>query len=390
VFVGYQVKILMIYNEYRSDRGGEDKVVENMVSLFEKKNIAVRLVRRSSKNLGFLEKCRASVKGIYNIEAYRTVSRLVAKECPDVVHVHNLYPLFSPSVLVACRDAGMPVVMTVHNYGLTCPHWSHYRNGEICELCAKGNVMWCVLKNCQGNILESAGYAVRSGVAMHFNLFQNNVTRFIALTDFSRQWLISAGFSPEKIDVVPNMIDIPGYKGDPGNGLYGAFAGRISPEKGVETLISAAAVLPGVPFSVAGSGPLLERFQQQPVSNVKFRGLLDFCELSEFFSNARFLVVPSRSYEMCPTVILEAMAMGLPIIASRIGGLPEIVQDGQTGLLFEPGNSEDLARKARLLWDNPEFCRKLGLSGREWVIRECREDIHIQRLMSVYDKAMSC
>jgi glycosyltransferase involved in cell wall biosynthesis len=380
----------MIYNEYRSDRGGEDKVVENMTALFEKNEINVCLVKRSNKNLSFLDKCKAFVNGVYSIEAYRTVSRLLISESPDVVHVHNLYPLFSPSVLVACRDARTPVVMTVHNFGLTCPHWSHYRSGQICELCADGNVMWCILKNCQGNIFESTGYALRSGVARRFRLYHNNVTRFIALTDFSRQWLISAGIRPNSIDVIPNMIDIPEHRADPGKGQYAAFAGRISPEKGVETLISAAALLPGTPFSVAGKGPLLEEFQRRPLPNVRFRGLLDSRELSEFYSHARFLVVPSRWYEMCPTAILEAMALGLPIIASRIGGLPEIVQDGVTGLLFEPGNAEDLSRKARVLWDNPELCRKLGLTGREWVIRECRDDIYIQRLLSVYDKAMSC
>jgi len=380
----------MIYNEYRSDRGGEDKVVNNMVSLFERNGIDVSLVKRSSKDLGFLDKCKAFVNGVYSIEAYRTLSRLLTSESPDVVHVHNLYPLFSPSVLVACRGARKPVVMTVHNYGLTRPHWSHYRDGQICELCADGNVTWCILKNCQGDIFESAGYAVRSGVARRFSLYHENVTRFIALTKFARQSLFSADIRPDKIDVFPNMIDIPEHKTDPGKGQYAAFAGRISLEKGIETLISAAGLLPGVPFSIAGSGPLLEQSQRGSIPNVRFTGLLNSRELSDFFTHARILVVPSRSYEMCPTVILEAMAMGLPIVASRIGGLPEIVQDGVSGLLFEPGNAEDLARQVRVLWDNPELCRKLGLAGREWVVRECRDDIHFQRLMSVYDKAMSC
>jgi glycosyltransferase involved in cell wall biosynthesis len=249
--------------------------------------------------------------------------------------------------------------------------------------------MWCVLKNCQENIFESMGYALRSGVARRFRLFHNNVTRFVALTEFSRRWLTSAGIRPDRIDVIPNMIEIPENKADPRKGLYGAFAGRISPEKGVDTMVAAAALLSEVPFSVAGNGPLLGTLKQQSSPNVDYRGLLQSTELSEFFSRARFLVVPSRSYEMCPTVILEAMAIGLPIIASRIGGLPEIVQDGVTGLLFEPGNAEELAQKARVLWDNPELCRKFGSGGHEWVVRECRDEVHFQRLMSVYDKAMS-
>lgn len=380
----------MIYNGYRSDRGGEDKVVENMTALFEKSNVEMRLLKRSSKDLTFIDKCRVFVNGVYSVEAHRTVGELLISEDPDVVHVHNLYPLFSPSVLVACRKAQKPVVMTVHNFGLTCPHWSHYRKGRICELCANGNVMWCVLNNCQENVFESTGYALRSGVARLFRLYHQNVTRFIALTGFARQSLISAGFRPACIDVFPNMIDLPEEMADPRKGHYAAFAGRISPEKGVETMISAAALLPDVLFSIAGSGPLLARSQRRSLPNIRFRGLLASPELSEFFSKARFLVVPSRCYEMCPTVILEAMAMGLPVIASRIGGLPEIVQDGVSGLLFEPGDAEDLARKVRVLWDNPELCRKLGLTGRDWVVRECRDDIHIQRLLSVYDKAMSC
>lgn len=379
----------MLYNDFRSAQGGEDKVVHNMVSLFERHRIDVRLLTRSSKGLNLLGKGRAFFSGIFSFDSYRVVKKLVLHEQPDVVHVHNLYPFFSPSVLVACRRVGTPVVMTLHNFGLTCPHWFHLRDGQICELCTEGNFLWCVRHNCQKNLMESAGYALRSTFARSLGLFRKNVTCFIALTEFAKNRIIEAGYDAETIHVFPNMIEIPPRGTDVGSGKFVAFAGRMSSEKGLETLAAAAQRLPDVPIKLAGAGPLLGSLKTTAPSTMQFEGLLNAAQLDRFLREARFLVVPSVWYEMCPTVILEAMALGLPVIASKIGGLPELVKDGVNGLLFEPGDSDSLAEKIQTLWEDSMLCKALGRAARTWAKEECSETVYFERLMMVYRDAMS-
>lgn len=378
------MKILMLYNEFRSSFGGEDKVVDEMISLFQRNNVEIVLEKRSNKSLNILGKARAFFSGVYNIFAYQSMTNLIRDENPDIVHVHNLYPFFSPSVLAACRRAGVPVVMTLHNFALTCPHWSHFRRGKVCEECTSGATYRCVFNNCQENMFESVGYALRSDVARRFGLFRRNVSSFIALTEFAKMRLIRAGYPSRKIVVFPNLVRVPRVKADVRKGEYVAFAGRISEEKGVDCLLAAASILPDITFEVAGDGPLLPQLMAGAPENVTFRGRLNAMELEKFYRTARVLVVPSNCFEMCPTVLLEGMAMALPAVVSRTGGLPEFVSDGESGLLFEPGNSEDLASKIQKLWTDLDLAVKLGGAARQWAERECSESVYLDRLMGVY------
>ena len=383
------MNVLQIHNMYRF-RCGEETVFDTTVNLLEHKGIHVSVVTRDSRDLGgsVFGKLRAFATGIYSPSAYKFIAGIIKREKPDVVHVHNLYPLFSPSVLVACRKFDIPVVMTCHNYRLTCPTSIHLQNGEVCELCVGGHEYWCVLKNCRGNIFESIAFALRNAVARKFRLFHENVTLFIALTEFANNCLVNAGFPEEQIVVVPNMISNPNSAIDPSSGRYAAFAGLMTPQKGVFTLLAAAARLPEISVRIAGDGPILNELFGKAPDNVEFAGFLDTQKMAAFYRNARFLVLPSKWFEVCPMVIIEAMSNGLPVIASRIGGIPEIVEDGVTGVLFEPGNSEDLAEKMKLLWENPELCRQMGTAGRKKAIREYGEDVYYRRLMDVYQRAI--
>jgi glycosyltransferase involved in cell wall biosynthesis len=251
-----------------------------------------------------------------------------------------------------------------------------------------GKEYWCALKNCRSNIWESVAYALRSAVARKLRYFHKNVTLFIALTKFAREHLVQAGFEGDRIFVLPNMVAVEDSPTDPFQGRYVAFAGRMSPEKGVDTLLAAGRLLPDIPVCLAGDGPMMPAVVKQVSPNATFLGRLDTQEMTAFYRSARFLVIPSRCFEMCPLVVGEAMSHGLPVIASRIGGLPELVENNVTGFLFEPGNSEDLARKVRLLWDNPDLCRKMGQAGREKAIREYNKDVYYRRLMAVYERAI--
>jgi glycosyltransferase involved in cell wall biosynthesis len=384
------VKVLQVYNEQRSRLGGEPAVIDATMRVLRQNGHETRLVMKSSRVLenSILKRMNAFWGGVYNISAYREMGRLIEKDRPDVVHVHSVYPMFSPSILVACKRKNVPVVMTVHSHNLTCPTWYHLYQGRVCEDCVGGHEYRCVIKNCRSNILESSAYALRSSVARRFRLFHDNVSKLIVMTPFAKAKLLRAGFREDQIAVVPNPASVGEAAADPSAGEYVAFAGRISPEKGIDTLLAAAAQMPDVPFKVAGDGPALLEAKAKAPRNVEFVGRLGPNELSEFYRRSRMLVVPSVCFEQFPMVVLEAMGRALPVIGSRIGGLPEIIEDDLTGSLFEPGNPEDLARQVRRLWEHPQLCRRMGMAGRQKVIREFTEEAYFHNLMAVYQSAI--
>ncbi len=385
------MKLLQVYNDYRSGCGGEKTVVQMISRLVEKHGGQARMLTRTSKGLdgSLAAKVRGFASGIYNPATYREMVQTLRTERPDVVHVHNLYPLISPSVLVACRRAGVPVVMTNHNYMLTCPVVNHLHRGGVCEKCLGGREYWCVVKNCRQSWSESVAYALRSATARKMGLFVGNVTIQIVLSEFARQRLIQAGFDPQRIAVLPNMVELGPEPAERVPGDYVAFSGRVTPEKGIDVLLAAAAGMPEVPVRLAGDGPSLSQLRAEAPGNARFVGRLDPDQMGAFYRGARFLVVPSKWFEGCPLVVSEAMSHGLPVIASRIGGLPEFVEDGVTGLLFEPGNASQLAERIRLLWDNPQLCRQMGAAGREKALRQYNEQLYYERLMAIYDSAIA-
>jgi glycosyltransferase involved in cell wall biosynthesis len=385
------VRLLQIYNQYRSLFGGEETVVQRIANLVEKNGGRAELIMRSSRGLdqSLRGKTRAFVSGVFNPIAARYVARVVDERRPDVAHVHNLYPLFSPSVLVALKRAGVPVVMTVHNHFHTCPRADHLLRGEICERCVGGHEFNCALMNCRGNALESAGYALRSWVARRFRLFLDNVSIVIALNLFAKKRLMSAGFDSRRVVVIPNMVEIPDEASDPGEGRSAVFSGRMSPEKGASTLLEAARMVPQIPVRLMGDGPALDQLRADAPKNATFLGQLPADRVALEYRKASFLVAPSQWYEGCPLVISEAMSHGVPVIASRIGGLPELVDDEVTGLLFEPGNAAELARHMDALWQDPDGRRRMGEQGRRKAVREYSESVFWDRLRTVYEVAMS-
>jgi glycosyltransferase involved in cell wall biosynthesis len=278
--------------------------------------------------------------------------------------------------------------MTVHNYRLVCPNGLHMVNGEVCEKCSGGREYWCILRNCTGSLPKSLGYALRNYVARKLRLFLDNVTVFIALTEFMRGRLAAAGLPADRIVVIPNMASntAAGLDGRPGEHV--GYVGRVSPEKDIPTLLGAARMCPEIPFKAAGSYERMPHLVAEAPRNFQFLGHLDAGRLRQFYAGCRMLVLSSKCFEAFPTVLPEAMSHGKPVVCSRIGGLPEIVDDGVTGLLFDPGNAGELAEKVRYLWGRPELCRKLGEAGREKALREYSPQTHYERLVRAYQKAI--
>lgn len=366
-------------------------MVEATVQVLEKHGHHVTCFRRSSAEIPHmcLGRVRAFFSGIYSFWSRRQISKLLAEEKPDVVHVHNVFPLISPSVLGVCRRAGVPVVMTVHNYRLVCPNGLHMPKGssEICERCCGGREYWCLLKRCEENLFKSLGYSLRNYVARQSGMYRHNVAIYICLTEFQRQRLLAEGFAPERLTVVPNMIDSSMSRSMNGADGYVAYVGRISPEKGVDCLLEAAQAVLQVSFRIAGDCSSMQKRVDGAPANVEYVGQIPNAQVAEFIGDSRFVVLPSIWFEGFPMVLVEAMMCEKAVIASRIGGIPDIVEDGVTGLLCEPNSVDDLAKKIAYLWENPELSKQMGRAGREKALGEYLPERYYERLMAVYKKA---
>jgi glycosyltransferase involved in cell wall biosynthesis len=379
------MKVIQVHNRYRYF-GGEDAATDALRRLLIDRGLDVRSLTRNSSDIGDgrLAKLAAGFKSIYSRRARVEMSQMLKKERPELVHIHNLYPLLTPSILQACREASIPVVMTLHNFRFTCPIGVHFADGVICERCVGGREYACVLRNCRGNRVESALYSVRTLAARKFGLYTNFVDAFIAPCFFLKEKLVEAGFARDRLFVLPNFVSVPNEVARPSDGAHVAFIGRFSAEKGVKYLLSAAREVPTVPLKLAGDFSTMPAIQNSLPENTELLGELKRTEIFRFYQSARFVVVPSTCYEVCPMVVLEAMSHGLPVIASRIGGLPELVEDGETGLLFEPRDAGDLAKKIQALWSQPELCDRLGAAARRRVIEHYSDDPFFAGLQSIY------
>lgn len=382
------MKVLQVYNRYRVKGHGEDVVVSRTLELLRSNGVETSLLEADSADLGtgWFERLHAAAAASYSIGAHRRATQRILASQPDIVHAHNLYPLLTPSVLAASRKSGVPSVLTAHNFFLTCPVYTHLSDGNICVSCAGGREYNCVTKNCRQNVAESILYAFRAAITRRLSLIFDNVCLVVALSSFAAKHFESAGYPAERIAVLPNAVALPPTGASPRSGEYIAYAGRLTYSKGVDLLL-AAATLTGLPVRLAGNTTEAEVSTDAAPGNVTFLGPLARAQMAQFYSRARFCVVPSRWFEMCPLVVLEAMSFGLPVIAFGVGGMAELIVDGETGLLCKLDCPEDLGVKMRKLWDNPNECARLGAAARARVKEHFNESAYFGKLMSVYRRA---
>ncbi len=386
------MKILIIHNKY-GKFSGEEAVVESQIQLLRKNGHVVITYFRSSEELEVISmpKLKAFFTAFYNPKSVSELKRILFTEKPDLVHVHNLYPLISPSILPIIKKMDIPIVMTVHNYRLICPNGLFFSNGEICEKCTKlSKEMNCITKNCEDSLFKSTGYALRNFWARIKKFYLNNIDSYLCLTEFQRFKLIENGFPSEKCEVLPNFYneEIKGLNYDIAKRNYIAFAGRISPEKGILDLLEAARELRHIQFRLAGSVRENYLMELQIPENVEFVGMLNPEKLSDFYSNARFLLFTSIWYEGFPMVFPEAMAHKLPIIAPNMAAYPEIVERNKNGLLYEPRNIESLVKTIDKMWKNPLLCEKLGENGFEKVNKKYSKEFYYNQLDYNYRKVV--
>lgn len=382
------MRVLHVYNSHRNG-GGSDNAWAETIRLSQAAGVETAIFSRDSAVLGqgLAGKVRAFTSGVYAAEAVNAFSEALVAFKPDIVHTHELFPFVSPWVLRRARQARVGVVHSCYDYRLTCPTAVHYQHGRACDACAGGHEHHAILNNCRDNLAESAAFALRSLVARKARLFEDNVDHFTVLSDDGADWLRQGlGVDAERITVVPCAVPTPAEAADPARGDYIAFAGRFVPEKGVEVLLEAARRA-GLPVRLAGHAAAHPAIRPDDLVQCVLTPARD--DLVDFYRGARMLVVPSLWREPFGIVAAEGMAHGLPLVASRVGGLAGMVVEGDTGFLVEPGDVGQLQDRLTRLWADADLRRTMGAAARARARTEFAPDTHMRRVGSAYEKVLN-
>lgn len=384
------MNITVLHNFYQLP-GGEDQVFRGEVDLLKSYGHQVSPFVLSNDQLTKISPLRQASSSIWNREVYARLRQHLRETKAEVVHIHNTFPLASPSVYYAARAEGVPAVQTLHNFRLLCPAANLFRDGRPCESCLHTTTPWPgVVHACyRQNRLATAVAAGVLTTHRALGTWRTKVDCYIALTDFAREKFISGGLAAEKLFVKPNfMHPDPGV--GTGNGRFALFVGRLSPEKGIETALKAWSNQNiGIPLKVVGDGPLKGLVEAAAEQNRSIEHL-GWCSKETVLSlmkSASFLVLPSLCYEGFPMTVVEAFAVGLPVIASRIGSLASVIEHNHTGLLFEPGNSDELAKLVADASRSDSLRTALGRTARERFLARYTQEANYSILMDVYSAA---
>lgn len=377
------MRVLLAHNRYQQ-AGGEDAVLAEEHALLQRNGVEVELYEQDNDRIESMAPMQVAVDTIWSQRTVREIGAHIQRFRPDVIHVHNTFPLISPSLYFAAARHGVPVVQTLHNFRLFCAQAMFMRNGAVCEDCI-GRLPWRgVMRRCyRESSAQSAVVVSMQGIHRWLGTYRNKVTRYIALNKFCRDKFIEAGLPADRIVIKPNFIDLPPPPFTERSG--GLFVGRLSPEKGIATLAQALRIYPDAYLDIIGHGPQEEELRGLPAAHL--RGFMQSEEIYARMARASYLVMPSIWYENFPRTLVEAYACGLPVIASRLGAMAELVRDGETGLLFTPGNAVELAEKLRWADSHPAEMRRMGDAARREYEANYTSEINFHQLMHIYEEA---
>lgn len=381
--------ILILHNFYQQP-GGEDIVVEAEAAMLGAAGHRVRVETVSNDAIqGVGARIKTFLHAPYEPARGPWIQMLVERHQPDLIHIHNFFPLLTPAVHEAAARAGIAVVQTLHNYRLLCAGALLMRDDRVCEKCVVGSPLWGVVHRCyRGSLPGSLAVVRMQRRAARRGIWQRQVHRFIALTDFARQQFIQGGLPAERIAVKPNFVSrLPDESAGRRRGAL--FVGRLSVEKGVDTLLTAWRKLPDIPLTIAGDGPERARLEAAAPPGVVFVGRLSSSDVQAEMQKAQTLIMPSLWYEGFPMTIAEAYAAGLPVIASHLGSMAELVVVGQTGLLFAPGEPARLVDTVRRAFANPGRLAEMGLAARALCESRYTAERNLPLLEEIYRDAMA-
>lgn len=387
------MKVLMIHNFYQQP-GGEDVVYQQEQQLLRQYGHDVITYSRSNHELSEMHLSQKGAHLSQFFHAKRAGSELqaiIAEHKPDVAHFHNTHYMISYGAYGICRQAGVPVVQTLHNYRLYCPAATFFRQGRVCEDCVGKSLPYpAVMHACYRNSRPMSAL-LGANLAYHRwrGTWQKDIDVFITMTEFGRQKFIDCGLPAEKILVKPNFtIEQATYNQKDEGYLF--FAGRLVDYKGINTLLKAYSLLSRpIPLKIAGTGPLKAFVQEQAASDITYLGQLDRQELFRHLAGAAIMIYPSEWYETFGMSIIEAFAAGIPVIAGRLGPPGELVDDGVVGWHFVPGDSDDLARVIQEAWQNQEEIRRRGRLARQRYLERYTPEKNYELLLAAYEKAIT-
>jgi len=384
------MRILLIHNRYLQP-GGEDAVFEAEKALLERMGHEVIPFVEDNARLGGMNPVKAALNAVWSRETQAKLRRLIRETRPDVAHFHNTFLMISPAAYYACKEAGVPVVQSLHNQRIFCPKATMFRTGRVCTECVGRIFPWPSLKyKCYHNsVLQTLVVSFMSSFHHWIGTWMNAVDLYIVFTEFFKRKFIEWGVPEHKIIVKPHFVyPDPRFRGDVA-GEYVLFIGRLDPEKGVGTLVKAWRMI-DIPLIIRGDGQMEKDVRHLANINPKVQviGRMPRQDLFSLIKSARFFVWPSEGwYENFGLVAVEAFACGVPVIASRTGAMAEIVEDGRTGLLFEPGDPEDLAAKVEWAWTHPREMAEMGREARREYERKYTAEKNYEMLMAIYERA---
>ena len=385
-------KVLLIHNKY-TIQGGEDTVFASEKDILEFYGNKVITYSRDNIEIKNMTNLAIAKQTILSQRTTQDLEKIFNSFQPDIIHAHNTFPLISPSLYWKAYYAGIPVVQTLHNFRLLCLNAMFLYEGNICEDCL-GKQPWRGVARACYRRSTKASATLAGMLAIHriLGTFQQKVSRYIVLSEFSRSKFIEAGFPAKQIVVKPNFVNCKNCSSiqldvqDKKKGHF-LFVGRLSIEKGVKTLAKAVSQLPDIQISIVGEGSGVTAFDG--LTGIRHLGWLSREEVCREMSAAAALVVPSICHETFGLVVIEAFACGLPVIASRIGSLANLVHEGETGLLFTPGDAHDLAEKISWACAHPEEMSRMGIAARQEYERFYTPEHNYQKLMDIYREAIA-
>ena len=382
------MKILIAHNYYQQ-AGGEDHCVTAEVAMLRDHGHEVIRYNLHNDSIDSMSRLQVGLRTIWSRTSYHEIQELIRTSRPDIVHFNNTFPLISPAAYYAARAENVPVVQTLHNFRLLCPNALFFRNGQVCEDCLGKSIPWPgVLHKCyRGSLAASATVATMLATHRAMGTWRNAVDAYIALTEFGRQKFITGGLPADKIFVKPNFV-YPDPGPGTGKGRYAVFVGRLSEEKGIETLLTAWKSLGGiVALKIVGDGPLAGAVAQAATSDsgIEWLGSQPLEVVYPMIGDAMFLVLPSQCYETFPRVLIEAYAKGTPVIASNLGAMATVVDHGRTGLHFRPGDAADLVAQVHRLLADPLELNRIRQTVRQEYEEHYTAQSNYHTLMAIYE-----
>ncbi|WP_405603344.1 glycosyltransferase [Streptomyces sp. NBC_00081] len=390
--------VLVVHNRYSSAQpSGENKVVDQEVELLRAAGHRVEMFERRSDDIAtrsLVAKAAVPVLVPWNPAVRTELAARLRTERPDIVHVHNVFPLLSPAVLAACADAGVPAVATLHNYTQICPPGTLQRDGRPCTECVGSTPLPAVRHGCYRNSrLATVPLAV--SLSVNRRRWWSGVERFFCISAAQRDVLVRAGMPPERLAVKHNFVPDPGTCRE-GTGEHLLYLGRLAEAKGVRLLMAAWDEITanggvGIPLVIAGTGPLEREVSAWAAGrdDVRYVGLLDLAECRKAIARSVAVVAPSTWLEAFGLVVVEAMAAGVPTVAAGHGAFVELVEDGVTGLLHQPGEPASLASCLRRIAGEPDRNQEMGQAARLRYEQGFSPAVGLTRLVEEYRTAIA-